>query len=76
MEPRFQRLLLVLVILVLTIVLYRDFGHEGTLRRLAHAASLDGGERIDEQSAAFGPANATLGVRTGCNLPCFQTGSC
>jgi hypothetical protein len=48
MEPRFQRLLLVLVILVLTIVLYRDFGHEGTLRRLAHAASLDGGERIDE----------------------------
>jgi hypothetical protein len=64
MEPRFQRLLLVLLIFVLTIDLYRDFGHEGTIRRLAHAASLDGGDKIDEQTTALAAANATLGART------------
>jgi hypothetical protein len=65
MEPRLQRMLLVLVIFVLMVVLYRDFSHEGTLRRLAHAASLAGGGDPDMQSAALKPANATLGVRTG-----------
>lgn len=57
-------MLLVLVIFVLMVVLYRDFSHESTLRRLAHAASLTGGEKTDEQTAALKPANATLGVRT------------
>jgi hypothetical protein len=64
MEPRLQRMLLVLFIFVLMIVLYRDFSHEGNLQRLAHAASLTGGGDSDEQTVALKPANATLGVRT------------
>lgn len=64
MEARLPRLLLVLIIFVLTLALYRDFGDNGTVRRLAHTASFAGGEAQHRASPALEPANATLGVRS------------
>ena len=64
METRSQRILLVLIVFVLTLTLFRDFGNEGTVRHLAKQAVSFAGV-TDEQSslAALKPANATLGVR-------------
>ena len=63
MEPRSQRILLVLIVFVLTLLLYRDFGNEGTVRHLANqAASFAGVKEQDSPLAALDPANATLGV--------------
>ena len=63
MELRTQRILLVLIIFVLTLTLYRDFGNEGTVRHLAkQAASFAGVREQDSSPEAFEPANATLGV--------------
>ena len=63
MELRPQRILLVLIIFVLTLTLYREFGNEGTVRRLAkQAASLAGVKEQDRSLEALEPANATLGV--------------
>lgn len=75
METRYQRLLLVLTIFILTLALYRDFSDEVTVRRLAHATPFSGGKTQDQQMKALEPANATLGVRTQ-QSPCFHTGSC
>jgi hypothetical protein len=64
MEPRSQRILLVLIVFVLTLLLYRDFGNEGTVRHLANqAASIAGVKEQDSSLTALEPANATLGVR-------------
>lgn len=66
MDPRSQRLLLAIFILILTFALYRDFSEKGTVRRLTqHAVSFAGKkleceERAD--AATLKPANATLGV--------------
>ena len=63
MELRPQRILLVLIIFVLTLTLYREFGNEGTVRRLAkQAASFVGVKEQDPSLEALEPANATLGV--------------
>jgi hypothetical protein len=63
MEPRSQRMQLVLIIFILTIALYRDFGNTGTVRHLAkQAASFAGIEDHDPTLSALEPANATLGV--------------
>jgi len=63
MELRTQRILLVLIIFVLTLTLYRDFGNEGTVRHIAkQAASFVGVKEQDPSSEALEPANATLGV--------------
>jgi len=64
METRLQqRMLLVLIIFVLTLVLYRDFGHEGAVRHLAkQAASFAGLKEHKPPLATLEPANATLGV--------------
>lgn len=65
MEPRIQRWLLVLFIFLLSLALYRDFGNDATVRRIAqHAASFTG-HRLKEESShptSLEPANATLGV--------------
>jgi hypothetical protein len=56
-------MLLVLIIFVLALILYRDFGHESTVRHLAkHAASFAGVKEQSPSNAALEPANATLGV--------------
>jgi hypothetical protein len=56
-------MLLVLVIFVLTLALYHDFGNIGTVRHVAkHAASFASMEDQDPSLAALEPANATLGV--------------
>lgn len=76
MELRLQRMLLVLIIFVLTLVMYRDFGDEGTVRHLAkQAASLAGVKEQDLSNAALEPANATLGVRKQTS-PCSHAHSC
>jgi hypothetical protein len=63
MELRLQRMLLVLIIFALALILYRDFGHEGTVQHLAkQAASLAGVNDAQPSLAALKPANATLGV--------------
>ena len=63
MEIRLQRLLLVLIIFVLALILYRDFGSEGTVQHLAkHAASFAGVKEQSPSITALEPANATLGV--------------
>lgn len=63
MELRTQRIMLVLIIFVLTLTLYRDFGNEGTVRHIAkQAASFVGVKEQDPSSEALEPANATLGV--------------
>ncbi|KAM0723989.1 hypothetical protein Q7P37_000980 [Cladosporium fusiforme] len=66
MEPRIQRWLLVLFILVLTLALYRDFGNNVTMRRMAqHAATFAGHGPKDELAhTPIEPANATLGFGT------------
>lgn len=63
MDPRSQRMLLV-VLIILTILLYKDFGESGTVRRLSQHAASFASRKANEasQHMAFEPANATLGV--------------
>ena len=63
MDPRSQRMLLV-VLIILTILLYKDFGESGTVRRLSQYAASFASRKANEasQHMAFEPANATLGV--------------
>jgi len=64
MDPRSQRMLLAMFIMIMIIVLYKDFGESGTVQSMAqHAASVAGRKAKDvSQHMAFKPANATLGV--------------
>ena len=64
MDPRSQRMLLVLLIMALAIMLYEDFSETGTVRRLTQHAVSFAGRKASEasQHTAFEPANATLGV--------------
>lgn len=64
MDPRSQRMLLAVFIMVMIIVLYKDFGESGTVQRMSqHAASFVGRKASEaSQHTAFEPANATLGV--------------
>jgi hypothetical protein len=64
MDPRSQRMLLVLLIMVLAIVLYEDFSETGTVRRLTQHAASFASRKVNDasQRTAFEPANATLGV--------------
>lgn len=64
METRSQRMLLVLIIFVLTLAIYRDFGGKTTVQRLTDSASFAGRETQYPAATALEPANATLGVRT------------
>ena len=64
MDPRSQRMLLAMFIMIMIIVLYKDFGESGTVRCMSqHAASFVGRKANEaSQHTAFEPANATLGV--------------
>jgi len=63
METKLQRMLLVLMIFVLTLALYRDFGNKGTVRHHVKQATVFADvEGQDPSFAALEPANATLGV--------------
>lgn len=64
MDPRSQRMLLVMLIVILTILLYKDFSESGTVRRLTQHAASFAGRKANEvsQHMALEPANATLGV--------------
>lgn len=64
MDPRSQRMLLVVLIIIMTILLYKDFGESGTVRRLSQHAASFASRKANEasQHMAFEPANATLGV--------------
>jgi hypothetical protein len=64
MDPRSQRWLLAVLIMILTILLYKDFGESGAVRRLTQHAASFAGRKANEasQRTAFEPANATLGV--------------
>jgi len=64
MDPRSQRMLLVLLIMALAIMLYEDFSETGTVRRLTQHAASFASRKVNDasQRTAFEPANATLGV--------------
>ena len=56
-------MLLVLIIFILALALYRDFGNTGTIQHFAkQAASFAGVEGQGPSFGALEPANATLGV--------------
>lgn len=64
MESKSHRLLLVLIVFVLAIGLYRNFGERCTLPRLTrHSASFAGKVDREPSHVDLGPANATLGVQ-------------
>lgn len=78
MDPRSQRLVLVLLLFVLTLGLYRDFGDHVRVARLTqHAASFAMQKPLDEESqpqsledATLKPANSTLGVGIAIHSAC------
>jgi hypothetical protein len=74
MDPRSQRMLLVVLVMVLTILLYKDFSESGTVRRLTQHAASFAGRKVNEasQHTAFEPANATLGVSVFRIQPCVR----
>lgn len=81
MDPRSQRLLLVLLLFVLTLGLYRDFGDHVRVARLTqHAASFAVQKPLDEVSqlqsfedVALKLANSTLGVSITIHSTCKST---
>jgi len=77
MDPKSQRMLLAMFIMIMIIALYKDFGESGTVRRMAQHATSFAGRKASEasQCAAFEPANATLGVSSAW-YPFMRLASC